>query len=68
MVKNYYSLPLDDLDKSINEIRWWLFNYPKHEQYPKAEFALKVALCAQRLERTEETQLIIDSLIVPIYT
>jgi len=67
-VKNYYALTLEELDKAINAIREWLFNFPNHTECKRVSFALKVALCAKELERTPETQFVIDILTNPPHT
>lgn len=61
-VKNYYSLSLEEIEKSLNEIRMWLFSYPTHEQRPRADFAFRVALSAKELQKDEWIQLVIDTI------
>jgi len=61
-VKNYYTLTPEELDVSIAAIRDWLFNFPNHKEYQRVCFALKVALCAKRLERDPFIDLVIDTL------
>lgn len=67
-VKNYYALTPEELDKAIDAIREWLFNFPNHKEYKRVLFALDVALCAKELERTPETQFVIDILTNPLHT
>jgi len=60
--KNYYTLTPEELTASIAAIREWLFNFPNHKEYQRVEFALKVALCAKRLERDPFVDLTLDTL------
>lgn len=60
-VKNYYKL--ENLDKSIEEIRNWLFNFPGHKESKRVGFALEVALCAKELKKDDFINRLIDFLI-----
>lgn len=62
-VKNYYKLDQTSLDKSIEQIRDWLFNFPRHEQVNRVTFALEVALCAKDLKKDKFINELLDFLI-----
>lgn len=70
-VRNYYTLSEKELDKAIDDIRTWLFNFPNHEDYQRVSFALEVALSAKKMfESTEEEQkskLTVDIICSNIY-
>lgn len=59
-VRNYYKLSKEELDKSIEKIRHWLWDNPKSERYETAIFALDIALCAKKLKRNDSVQDVID--------
>ena len=64
-VMNYYAMSQEELEKKIDQIRNWLFDYPGHKNYARACFALDVALCALELKKEpvdDFTQLVIDTL------
>lgn len=66
-VKNYYALSEAELEKALDTIRVWLFNFPDHSERPKALFALDVVLCAKDLGcwRTEDEflKLVVENLL-----
>ena len=49
LAKDYYRMEREELLKAIWNMRGWLFNFPRHEQYGKVWFALEVACAARDL-------------------
>lgn len=66
-VKNYYILSEAELEKALNTIRLWLFDFQDHPERPKALFALDVALAAKELEywrnENEFIKLVVETLL-----
>jgi hypothetical protein len=46
-VQNYYTYSAQDLNRQIADIRKWLVYNKDNENWGRAYFALKVALCAK---------------------
>lgn len=53
-VQNYYSMSPDEIEKALDTIRMWLWNFPHHQERAKALFALDVAVSAKELKKESE--------------
>lgn len=66
IVKNYYQLPIEEIDASIQAMREWLWQFPTSDKVPKVMFALEVALNAKEvvkdIEKDEFLKLVVDTL------
>lgn len=60
--KNYYKMPLKEVEEYINRMQNWLFTYKEHPNTEKVRFALGVAIKARELKREGGYDDIIDNL------
>lgn len=65
-VKNYYQLPIEEIDASIDAMREWLWEFPNSDKTARVMFALDVALNAKELKKDIENdgflKLVVDTL------
>jgi hypothetical protein len=61
-VKNYYKMPLKEIEEYIVKMQNWLFTYKDHPNTAKVRFALGVACKARDLKGDKRAEEVIDLL------
>lgn len=52
-VKNYYKMPLPEVEAYIRQIRFWLVRNCGGEDFPHVWWALEVAIDAQKFHKSD---------------
>lgn len=69
IVKNYYALPLDEVQTSVNYMREWFWHHQGNPNWERVMFALSVACDAleiiPQLEKDPFLRLVVEILCPP---